>query len=77
MEVGMHLIPGVTHRRMHITDMELVGRREHPFAHKVTTADHQISIPKINLLDRHRKEWQILLHMAHSPRQILNRTGTD
>ena len=73
----MHLIPGVTDRCVHITDMKLVRRGEHSFADEMTAADHQISIAKIDLLNGHGKEWQILLHMTHSPGQMLNRTGAD
>ena len=69
----MHLIPGVTHRCVHITDVQLVWGGQHTFGHQVTAADHKLSGTNINLFDRQWQQRQILLHMAAAPGEVLNR----
>ena len=73
----MHLIPGVTHGGVHITEVQLIRCRQHALGHQVAAADHQLRIPQIDLLDRQGQQRQILLHVADAPRELLNRTGAD
>jgi hypothetical protein len=51
-EVSVHLIPGVSHRRVHVAEMQLIRSRQHPFGHKMTAADHQLGITQVDLLNR-------------------------
>ena len=51
-QVGPHLIPGVANRGMHVTDMQLVWPREHPFGHQMAATEHQGVGAEIKLLDR-------------------------
>ena len=73
----MHLIPGVTHGGVHVAEMQLIRGRQHALGHQVAAADHQLRIPKIDLLDRQGQQRQILLHVADPPWELLNRTGAD
>ena len=40
LEIGVHLIPGVTHRGVYIAHMQLVRADEHPLSHQVAAAHH-------------------------------------
>ena len=76
-EISVHLIPGVTHRCVDVAEMQLIRSRQHPFGHQMTAADHQLGIPQVDLLDRQRKQRQVLLNVAGAPGQLLDRAGAD
>ena len=76
LQIGMHLIPGVPHRGVDVTQVQLIRGREHPLRHEVAAADHQLGIREVDLFNREGKQRQVLLHMAHTPRQVLDRTGS-
>ena len=76
-EIRVHLIPGVAHGGVDITDMQLIRAGEHPLGHQMTAADHQLSGPKINLLNRHGQQRQVLLNVRDPKRQALNRAGEN
>ena len=42
-EISVHLVPGVTHRGVHVADMQLLWTGEHTLGHEVAAADHQLS----------------------------------
>ena len=77
LQISVHLVPGVTHGCVHITDVQLVRRRQHTLGNQVAAADHQLSSTKIDLFDGKGQQRQVLLHMAAPPRQALNRAGED
>ena len=76
-KIGMHLVPGVSHRGMHVADMQLLWAGEHTLGHKMAAADHKLRCTQIDLLDGEWQQRQILLHMAAAPWQVLNRAGQD
>ena len=39
-EIGVHLIPGVAHRGVDVTHVELIRSCQHSLGHEVTAADH-------------------------------------
>lgn len=61
----MHLVPGVAGRGVHITDVQLVRARDHPFGHQMAAADHQGMAGQVELLDRQGQQRQVLLDVAH------------
>ena len=77
LQIGVHLIPGVAHRGVHIAQMQLIGRGENPLGHQVAAADHQLSITQVDLFDCHWQQRQVLLHMADTPGQLLDRAGSN
>ncbi len=77
LKISVHLVQGVTHGCVHITDVQLVRRRQHTLGNQEAAADHYLSSTKIDLLDNKGQQRQILLHMAAPPRQALNRAGED
>ena len=76
-QVGVHLVPGITHGGVHITDMELVGTGQHPLGHQVAAAHHQGVGAQVELLDGEGQQGQVLLHMADTPGQGLDEAGLD
>ena len=77
LEIGVHLIPGITHRGVHIAHMQLVRADEHPLCHQVAAAQHKGVAGQVELLDRHRQQRQVLLHVAGAPGKALNKAGGD
>ena len=76
-QVGMHLIPGVTHGGVDIAQMALIRAGQHPLGHQVAAADHQGVARQIKLLNRHRQQRQVLLDMAHAKGQALHKGARD
>ena len=54
-EIGVHLIPGVTHWGMHVTHMQLIGRGQNTLRNQMAAADHQIDITQIDLFNGQRQ----------------------
>ena len=77
LQIGVHLIPCVADRGVHIAQMQLLGRGKNPLGHKVAAADHQLSITKVDLFNRHWQQRQVLLHMADTPGQLLDEAGAN
>lgn len=73
----MHLIPRVTHRRVDVADVQLVRRGQHSLGNQVAAADDKFCRLEVDLLNRIREQWQILLHVADTPGQVLNPTRQD
>ena len=43
----------------------------------MAAADHQLGIREVDLFNREGEQRQVLLHMAHTPREVLDRTGAN
>ena len=76
-QIDVHLIPGIAGRAMHIADVELVRRSEHPLGHQVAAAHHQPMTTQVKLFHRQRQQGQVELHPANPPGQPLNKACGD
>jgi len=71
-EILMLQIPGISDRRMTITDMQLVRTCQHPLRNGMATGKNHVIGRKIELLDCQRHEWQILTISCTCARQFLD-----
>ena len=76
-QVGVHLVPGVAHRGVHVAHMALIRAGEHALGHQMAAAHHQGVVGQVELLDRQGQQRQVLLHMTHPSRQLLDEAGAD
>ena len=76
-EIGIELIPGIPHRRQAVADMSGRGRVDDRLHRAVAHAEHEIEPVEIELLDRHRKERQVVAVDAAATWQALDERGVD
>jgi hypothetical protein len=70
-EIGIELIPAVSHGRVAVANMQRSAWYHHRFRRTVARADHQIEAIEVELLDRSWKRQQIRAVMAGGPWQPL------
>ena len=68
-------IPGVTNRRVHITDVQLIGPDDHAFGHGMAGRQNEVIGREVELFDSQRHERQIVPRIFARTRQLLNKGG--
>src|SRR3977135_464654 len=55
-QVAMLQVPGISHRRVNVCDMDLIRPRYHAFRDGIAARNDQVIFGEIELLDRERRE---------------------
>src|SRR5438093_1501218 len=76
-EVGVVLLPNVSHRRVDIADVAGSGRSTRTFGHAMAGTNDQVVALQIEGFNRQWKEGQIVTVLGERKRQSLDETGSD
>ena len=76
-EVGVELIPRIPHRRVAVADVPRPARRDDGLRGTVAGADDQLVRIQVELLDRQRKQREVLAVVGRRQRQPLNERRRD